>query len=78
VAQRGTKVVVDLSQSPRINSRGLAMLVKLVCDANTHSSRVIFAAATPFVSSVIQVTRLNQFLELVGSLPEAVARVSAA
>ena len=46
VGQAGTQLILDLSQSPRISSRGVGLLVGLVAHANTHSSRVVLAACT--------------------------------
>ena len=73
VGVRGTKVVLDISGSPRINSVGISNLVRLVSDANTNSSRVVLAGATPFVASVLNVSRLDRFFDLVSGVPEAVA-----
>jgi anti-anti-sigma factor len=78
VGQRGTALVLDLSGSERINSVGIAHLVKLVSDANTNVSRVILAAPTPFVSSVLRITRLDRFFDLAESRDEAVQLVKAA
>lgn len=77
VGQQGTKLVVDLAGSERINSIGIAHLVKLVTDANTHGSRVVFAAASPFVSSVFAVTRLNRFFDLAESRAAALTALDA-
>ena len=38
LGQRGTKLVLDLSNSDRINSAGLTELVRLVINANTNSN----------------------------------------
>ena len=73
VGQRGTRLIVDLSDSERINSIGIGLLVKLVTDANTHGSRVVLAAAAPFVSSVFGVTRLNRFFDLAETRAAALA-----
>jgi anti-anti-sigma regulatory factor len=49
IAERGTRLIVDLSSSQRINSPGIGNLVALVADANTNDSKVIFAAPTAFI-----------------------------
>jgi anti-anti-sigma factor len=77
VAQKGTRLILDLSDSPRINSAGIGHLVKLVSDANSHASRVVLARVQPFVSEVLKVTRLNRFFEQAETLSEAVTLASA-
>lgn len=77
VGERGAKVVLDISGSPRINSIGISSLVRLVSDANTNSSRVILAAATPFVASVLSISRLDRFFEMADSVPAAAALLAA-
>ena len=76
-AAAGTKLIVDMSGSPRINSQGVGNLVALVADANTNNSRVIFCNLMPFVATVISVTRLDKFFEIAGTVDEAIARVNA-
>ena len=75
IAEHGTKVVLDLSGSPRVNSVGLGHLVTLVANANIHSSRVVVAACTSFVSAVLDRSRLERFFEIADTVPEAVSRV---
>jgi anti-anti-sigma factor len=74
VRQRGTNVVLDLSQSDHINSEGIGELVSLVAHANTNSSRVILAACSPFVAIVIGRCGLDRFFELADSVPDAIQR----
>ena len=68
----GVKVLIDLSGVPRINSQGIAGMVRLVADANTNGCRVVFAAPTPFVGEVLRVTRLDHYFEVAASQAEAV------
>jgi anti-sigma B factor antagonist len=72
IAQSGTRLILDLSRSDRINSLGLAQLIRLVADANTHGSRVVLAAPTPFVGQVFDVTKLNTFFSIQPSLSLAI------
>ncbi|MFM2095846.1 MAG: hypothetical protein RIS70_2970 [Planctomycetota bacterium] len=74
VGQSGSKMVIDLSGSPRIDSRGVGCLVALVADANTSGSRVVFCNLQPFVSGVIGVTRLDKFFEIATTEAEASSR----
>ncbi len=77
VGRRGTRLVIDLSGSPRINSEGIASLVRLVSDANTNGSRVVFAAPSTFVRNVISTTRLDKFFDLADTRADAVRLVMA-
>jgi anti-anti-sigma factor len=77
VAQKGTRVVLDISDSPRITSAGIGQLVKLVSDANSHASRVVLARVPPFVGEVLSITRLNRFFEMAETVSEAVALAGA-
>lgn len=73
VGEGGAKIVLDISGSPRINSIGISQLVRLVSDANTNNSRVILAGATPFVASVLNVSRLDRFFDMAETVPAAAA-----
>ena len=73
-AAKGTRLIVDLSDSTRINSAGIGNLVALVADANTNDSRVILCGLQPYVSMVIGVTKLDRFFEIAANLDEAVER----
>ena len=75
VGQSGTRLVLDLSKSDRINSAGIGELVQLVTHANTNSSRVLLAACSPFVSIVLNRSGLDRFFDTADSLPEAIQRV---
>jgi anti-anti-sigma factor len=72
VAEKGTRVVLDISDSQWITSPGIAQLVKLVSDANSHASRVVLARVPPFVGEVLRLTRLNRFFEMAETISEAV------
>jgi anti-anti-sigma factor len=72
VARRGMKLILDLSGSRRVTSTGLSRLVLLVTDANTHNSRVIFAAPSTFVDGVFRVSHLDRFFEIAGRVDEAI------
>jgi anti-sigma B factor antagonist len=71
ITERGGRVVLDLSGVPRITSSGLGLLVTLVARANTKGANVVLAAATPFVESVIGVTRLDQFFTMAPTIDKA-------
>lgn len=73
VAQRGAKIVLDLSQSDFITSMGIGALVSLVVHANSSGSRVVVAACTPFVAAVLETTKLNKFIDIAATRSEAVS-----
>ena len=75
VGQNGTNVVLDLSQSNRINSEGIGQLVALVTHANASGSRVVLAACSPFISEVLIRCKLNRFFEMVDSVSDAIRLV---
>lgn len=75
VGQRGTSVVLDLSQSGYINSSGIAQLISVVAHANSSGSRVVLAACSPFISEVLERCKLNKFFEMAGSVPDAIRHV---
>ncbi len=75
VGQRGTRLVLDLSQSKFINSTGIGQLVLLVTHANTAGSHIVLAACSPFVAVVMETTKLNTFFRIADSVPEAIQTV---
>lgn len=72
----GTRLVLDLAGSQRIDSQGVSNLVTLVAHANTNSSRVIFCNLQPYVATVLSVTKLDRFFDVAPTLDEAVARAT--
>jgi anti-sigma B factor antagonist len=72
ITERGTRLIVDLAGVPRVTSAGLSLLVTLVARANTKGSNVVLAAPTPFVESVIGVTRLDQFFAMAPTVEQAI------
>lgn len=74
-AKAGTRLIIDLAASQRINSPGIGNCVALVADANTNGGRVIFCSPQSFVATVLSVTKLDTFFEVTANLDEAVARL---
>jgi len=75
VGQSGTKLVLDLSQSSYIDSDGVGQLVSVVIHANASGSRVVLAACTPFISEVLDRSKLNTFFKMADSVPCAIRLV---
>ena len=71
VGERGTRLIIDLAGSERVNSAGIGNLVALTADANTNGSRVVICNLRPYVSMVISVTKLDKFFNLVADLDAA-------
>jgi len=78
VGVKGTRLIVDLSGSLRVNSPGIGNMVALNADANTNDSRVVFCNLQPYLTMVIGVTKLDRFFNIVKDLEEAVAWCKAA
>ena len=76
VGQKGTRLIVDLSGSQRVNSPGIGNLVALNADANTNGSSVVFCNLQPYVAQVLSVTKLDKFFDVAPSLDEAIARAT--
>ena len=72
ITDQGKRLIIDLSGVPRLTSSGLSCLVTLVARANAKGSNIFLAAATPFVESVIGVTRLDRFFTMVPTVESAV------
>jgi len=71
VGKPGTRLLIDLGESLRINSPGIGNLVALVADANTNQSRVVSCNIQPFAAGVLQVTRLDRYFEIASSVQDA-------
>ena len=76
VVERGNRVVLDLSGVPRTTSMGLGQLVTLVVRANTKGARVVLAASSPFVRSVLAVSKLDLFFAVEDSVAQAQHRLA--
>ena len=74
VGKKGTRVIVDLAGSPRINSAGLGNLVALTADANTNDSRDVLCGPQAFVTTVFSITKLERYFEVAADLDAAVAK----
>ena len=75
VGKPGTRLVLDLSGSARINSPGVGNLVALVADANTQGSRVTLCGLAPLVAGVMSVTKLNTYFDIAPNVEAAVAKL---
>lgn len=77
LAKGCAKIAVDLSGVAMISSAGLGDLVQLTARANSQETRVVLAAATPFVHGVLDATKLSKFFEMHDSVDAAVKALTA-
>src|SRR4030095_10997495 len=76
VGNAGTRLILDLSGAPRINSAGIGNLVALVADANTQRSRVTMCGLTAFVAGVMSVTKLDSYFEIAPNVEAAIVKAA--
>lgn len=74
VGKAGGRLVLDLADSPRINSAGIGSLVALTADANTNDSLVVLCNLQPYVAMVVSVTRLDRYFTIEPDVAAAVRR----
>lgn len=70
------RIVIDLSGVGMVSSSGLGVLVRLTAEVNTQQGRLVLADPSPFITSVLETTKLNSFFEIHRSVDAAVAAVS--
>ncbi|MEE9296691.1 MAG: STAS domain-containing protein [Phycisphaerae bacterium] len=73
VAPQGARVAVDLSKLSQINSAGLSELIDVVARARLSGSRVVLISPSTFVQQVFDVTRLDQWFDIVDDHEAAAA-----
>lgn len=65
------RVVVDLSQVPYMDSSGVGTIVEFKRRVDRAGGRVVLAGLQERVRSVLEITRLDRFFTIVGSVEEA-------
>jgi anti-sigma B factor antagonist len=70
------RIVLDISGVSYMNSSGLGELVRMVGQANVQEARVILASPAPYISGILETTRLDRFFDISRSLEEALRRLS--
>ncbi|NOT01427.1 MAG: STAS domain-containing protein [Phycisphaerales bacterium] len=71
ILEPNARVAVEMSQLKQINSLGLSELINAVVRARMNKSRLVLAAPSAFVMGVFEVTRLNNWFEIVPTLEAA-------
>ncbi len=67
----GLQVALDMSGLKSLDSAGLSELIHFVTRARLTEGRVVLVAPSPFVAGVLNVTRLDRWFDICGSLAEA-------
>lgn len=76
LTDRRALIVVDLGDVHYMNSAGLGDLVRLAAQANVQEARFVLANLTPYLSGVLEMTRLDQFFEVHPSTEAAIRAVT--
>lgn len=71
IDQKPSKLVVDLSQVPYMDSSGVATLVDALQQARKIGSELVICGMQPKVLSIFEITRLNDVFKIVKTLDEA-------
>ena len=74
----GTRLAIDLSNLKTVDSSGLAALISVVTRSRMTEGRVVLVAPSPFVSGILNVTRLDQWFEICADMAEAGERLTPA
>lgn len=75
LSEGAARIVLDLGAVNMINSAGLGSLVHVAAQANSQNCRLVLARPTPFVSGVLETTKLNRFFEVHPTIDAACAAV---
>jgi anti-sigma B factor antagonist len=72
----GTRILLDLTEVPYMNSTGLSELVHVTAQANIQEGRVVIARPSPFVAGVLQTSQLDRFFEIAPSVEQGLAKLT--
>lgn len=75
VTQPRSRIVIDLSACPFLNSAALSLLVDLTARANVQESRVVLAGIRTSVRGVLESTRLDRFFDCAADLDAALSEL---
>lgn len=70
-AQKPVRMIVEMSQVTYIDSSGVGSLVEIFRRLNKERRKLILVAPSARVSSVLEITRLDQFFTIVATLEQA-------
>ena len=75
-AESGSAVIVDFAGVPFIDSAGLGAIVGAYIASQRANRKVAFAAMSPQVKTLIEMTHVNQLFPMFASVQEAETAVS--
>jgi len=70
------RIVVDLGGVAYINSAGLGELVRMVGQANVQEARVVLASLSPYLTGIMEATRLNRFFDISPNVEDAARKLT--
>jgi len=68
-----TRIVLDLSECPYVDSSGIALLVDTLNRSRKEKKTFALAGPGPQVQSVLQLTKLDKIFKIFPSVPTALA-----
>lgn len=71
-----SSIAVDLSECVYVSSSGLRVLLLIAKQAKARRSKVIYAAATPEVKDVLEMTGFSRVLECTDTLEQALQKLN--
>ncbi len=74
VDQDVKRIALDLSQVDVVDSHGLSCMINAVIRARLREAEVVLVGPTPFVTGLLQVTRLDQWFDVFGSMADVERR----
>ncbi len=75
-AQGVPHVIVDIAKVEWFNSTSLGLLMVLFQEVSREGGKIVFANPSERVTKILAATKLDRVLTAVGSLDEAIARIS--
>lgn len=66
-----TRIVLDLGDVQMINSAGLGALVRVTAQVNSQHGRIALARPSPFVTGVLENTKLNRYFDVYPTVESA-------
>lgn len=77
IAQHGTgKMIIDLSETTFMDSGGLSVLISAFKAIQARKGRLVLAAPSPAIQSLIELTRLQHIFEIFQSTDTAAATLA--
>lgn len=77
LSDRQASIALDLAGVSFVNSAGLGDLVRLKAQANVQEARLIIANPSAYLRGVLEMTKLDKFLEAVDTVEEAIRTLTA-